>query len=456
MNLSIYTSEFKRSLQIAYPIIIGQLGHILVGFADNLMVGQLGSGQLAAISLANGFIFIFLSLGIGFSFAITTLTAEANGAKSDSKLKAVFKHGFVLTLISGIVISAVLYFVKPLLYIIDQPKEVVNLVDNYYNIVSFSMIPVMLFQGLKQFCDGLAFTKYAMKATIIGNIVNVFFNYILINGLLGFPKLGIDGAAYGTLISRFVMFGIMLYFMLERPQLKKFTTNINFLKLDNSVFLKIFKIGYPTALQMWFEVNLFVSGIFLSGILGKNPQAANQIALNLISITFMLVTGLGITATIRVAEQKALKAYTELRRIAISLFLLMTLITVGFTIIFLVFRNILPIFYVYKIDILDKTEVMEIASTLLIVAGFFQLSDGIQVVVLGALRGLQDVFVPMIITFISYWVIGFPCSYFLGIHTELKSTGIWLGLLLALVSSSLLLSLRFNYLSKKLIKQQSI
>jgi MATE family multidrug resistance protein len=217
---------------------------------------------------------------------------------------------------------------------------------------------------------------------------------------------------------------------------------------------KVISLGYPSAMQMFFEVAIFTAAIWLSGLLGKNPQAANQIALNLSSMTFMVAMGLSVASMIRVGNQKGLLQYFELRRIAFSIFLLTAIMSVCFGIIFFMFHNQLPKLYVDFNDVenlIDNTEVVSIASKLMIAAAIFQVSDGIQVVVLGALRGLQDVKIPTIITFISYWIIGFPISYFLGKEEAYGSFGIWLGLLAGLTVAAILLFIRFNYLTKKLI-----
>lgn len=429
---------------------LGQLGHVLVGLADNLMVGKLGPAALASVSLANGLTFVFLSLGIGFSFAITPLIAEADGEKNITRGKAIFQHGIFITIILGFIICLMMLLSQSGMHYMKQPEEVVSLAKPYYQIIAFSMIPLMIFQGFKQFADGLSLTKYAMQATILANLINVFFNYVLIYGKLGFPALGVEGSAVGTLASRFIMVAFMIYIVRTRKEFAPFVEKFSFSNIKKTILRKIYRLGYPTALQMWFEVTLFASGIFLAGILGTNAQAANQIALNLASMTFMIAVGLGVTATVRVGNQKGLKNYKELRRIGISIFLLMIIIDVLFALGFIMLKDILPTFY---ID--NNHEVISTAAVLIIIAGFFQLSDGIQVVVLGALRGLQDVKIPMGITFISYWVIGFPICYFLALHTSLKSEGIWIGLLVALTASATMLYLRFNKLTKKLIIEKN-
>jgi MATE family multidrug resistance protein len=217
---------------------------------------------------------------------------------------------------------------------------------------------------------------------------------------------------------------------------------------------KVFNLGFPSALQMFFEVAIFTAAIWLSGVLGKNPQAANQIALNLSSMTFMVAMGFGVAAMVRVGNQKGLKRFDELRRIAFSIFLLSTILAVIFAILFFIFHQSLPSLYLNydnPIEALDNLEVASTAATLLLIAAVFQISDTIQVVTLGALRGMQDVKLPTLITFVAYWVVGFPVMYYLGLHTSYGSAGIWIGLLAGLTVSGVLLSWRFHVLSKELI-----
>ncbi len=454
-----YTKEFKYNLKLAAPVILGMLGHTFVGLIDNIMVGQLGTAELAAVSLGNSFMFIAMSIGIGFSTVITPLVAEADGENNFASGKSSFKHGLFLCTTLGVVLFFAILAAKPLMYLMKQPKEVVELAIPYLDLVAFSLIPLVVFQAFKQFSEGLSMTKYPMYATLVANIVNVVLNYLFIFGKFGFPELGIVGAAFGTMVSRFVMLLYLWIILKNKEKSRKYVTAIKFFTLENDMLKKIISIGLPSALQMFFEVAIFTAAIWLSGILGKNSQAANQIALNLSSMTFMVAMGISVAAMVRVGNQKGLKQFTELRRIAFSLFLLTVFIDIIFALFFIVGNEFLPKIYLDSDDVMnfaDNTEVITIAAKLLLIAALFQLSDGIQVVVLGALRGLQDVKIPALITFIAYWVVGFPVSYYLGLHTSYGNSGIWIGLLAGLSTSAILLSLRFNYLSKKLIKKQTL
>ena len=454
LNFSQYTKEFKYNLTLAYPVIIGLLGHTFVQLVDNIMVGQLGTAELAAVSLGNSFFFVAMSLGIGFSTAITPLIAETDGANDVSSGRKVFIHGLMLCVFLGVLLSIAVWVSKPLLFQMGQPKEVVELAYPYLQWVGISLVPLIFFQGFKQFSEGLSHTRPAMYATLIGNIINIILNYFLIFGFWIFPKMGVEGAAIGSLFSRCSMLLFMALYVRFSPKFFDYVRSISFQKPQWNLFRKIIKLGFPSALQMFFEVLFFTAAIWLSGFLGKNPQAANQIALNLSSMTFMFAMGLGVTAMIRVGNQKGRKDFIRLREVAHSIFMLIFLFDILFCLLFLTLNELLPWIYLDGNNPLEFTnvkEVVQIASTLLIVSAFFQISDGLQAVVLGALRGLQDVNIPAWITFFSYGIFGFPIAYYLGLYTELAATGIWIGLLSGLTASSLLLFIRFRYLTNKLI-----
>ena len=435
------------------------LGHTVVALVDNIMVGQLGTAELAAVSLGNSFMFIAMSLGIGFSTAITPLIAEADSEGNFEKGKSSFKHGLFLCIILSIAHFAMVFIAKPLMYAMKQPKEVVDLAMPYLNLVAASLIPLIIFQAFKQFSDGLSLTRYPMYATIAANIANVVLNYIFIFGKFGAPELGIVGAAIGTLVSRVIMVAYLWYRLSQHHKSRDYVLNIRLFTLTKSMLKKLINLGFPSAMQMFFEVAIFTAAIWLSGILGKNPQAANQIALNLASMTFMVAMGFSVTAMIRVGNQKGLQRFKELRRIALSIFLLTTLLAVVFAILLMLFNTMLPELYLDLNDpneFADNFEVISIASKLLLIAAVFQISDALQVVVLGALRGMQDVTIPMVITFIAYWIIGFPVSFYLSMYTDYASSGIWIGLLVGLTASAIMLFWRFNYLSKKLIPEEGL
>jgi MATE family multidrug resistance protein len=447
MNLQPYTKEFGKNAKLAYPIVLGQVAHMLVALADNIMVGDLGAEQLAAVSLGNTLVFIAMSVGIGFSFAITPLVAAADADSKPDKVKSLLSNGLMLCTVNGILLCLLLFLSEPILYMMDQPESVVDLAIPYMRWVSFSIIPLMIFQAFKQFSDGLSRTETPMYVAIIANVINIFVNYLFIYGKFGFPELQVEGAAIGTFISR-VLMAILLFGLLSRKrELQQYFHGL--FNWSGQVIRKLLNLGFPTALQMFFEVSLFTAAIFLSGVLGTQYQAANQIALNLSSLTFMFGVGLGVAATIRVANQFGIGKYDELKRIARSLFLMTLIMEVFFALCFIALHQYLPYIYI------DDLEVIELAAQLLLIAALFQISDGFQVVILGALRGLHDVWIPSWICFVSYWIFGLPVSYYLGTETDLKLNGIWIGLLIGLTISSILMYARFRHLTNKHAAQAS-
>jgi len=454
--LTAYTKEFDYNLKLAIPVITALLGHTFVQLVDNIMVGQLGTASLAAISLGNSFFWVAMSIGIGFSTAITPLIAETDGQGNTAKGRKVLIHGLLSCTFLGIILSISVLLTQPLLYEMGQPEQVVDFAYKYLFWVGISLVPLLIFQAFKQFSDGLSYTKPSMYASLLANIFNVILNYMLIFGNWGAPAMGIEGAAIGTLISRVLALFFMISYLFIDKKFSPYLRNITRRGLDKLLFIKIFKLGFPSAAIMFFEVTFFTCAVWLSGLLGKNPQAANQIALNLSTVTFMFAMGFGVAAMIRVGNQKGRKNYMELRRVALSMFLLIFLFDIIFCALFLVFNDQLPWLYLdleSSSNVSDIYQVVSLSASLLIISGFFQISDGLQAVVLGALRGLQDVNIPALIAFFSYGLIGLPISYILGIKLEYGVMGIWIGLLSGLTTSSILLFLRFQYLTKKLINK---
>lgn len=455
MNLDKYTREFGYNFKLAYPIIMAMLGHTIVGIIDNIMVGKIGATELAAASLANSFVFIALSVGVGFSTAITPLIASADTENDVVKGRKVFINGVFLCTVLGVLLFCILFFLKHFIDLMNQPLEVTEMAKPFLDIVALSLIPLVIYQGFKQFSDGKSQTKYAMYATIIANVVNLLFNYLLIYGVWIFPEMGMMGAAYGTLISRIVMLLYFVFVMSQQSIFKPYLQKISFKEISFRTSRFIASIGIPSSMQSLFEVALFTGAVWISGMIGTTSQAANQIALSMASMTFMFASGLSVAGMIRVGNQRGLKDYVKMETVAKSIMLMTLILYSGFALFFVVFHNYIPLLFLDNNDpnqVLINEEVVEMAGKLLLIAAIFQISDGIQVTALGALRGIQDVNIPMVITFISYWIIGFPLCIYLGLYTNLKAEGIWYGLLAGLTGAAIFSYLRFHYMAKKYIK----
>ena len=424
---------------------LSHLGQVTVQVADNMMVGHLGKEPLAGASFANSIFVIFLVMGIGMSFAITPLTAQADGKNNIPKLTEILKHGFLVNIIYGILLTGVLLSITDVLWYFNQPEIVVKLAIPYLGIIAVSLVPFMAYQAFRQFAEGLGFTKQSMYITITGNVLNIILNYIFIFGKLGFEPMGLYGAGLATMISRVLMAIMMISFVYFNKRFTKYWDAFNFSNLSKSLIKENLKLGFPMSFQFIFEVSTFSLAAIMIGWLGTGPLAAHQIAINMASISYMIALGLSSAATIRVGNQLGQKNYKTLREAALTSYIMAIAFMAVTGLLFILFKNQLPRLYI------NDPEVISQAAILLIVAGLFQLSDGIQVIGLGALRGMSDVKIPTIITLIAYWIIGLPLGYVFGFILDLGALGVWYGLLAGLTIAAVLLFVRFNNLSKKLI-----
>lgn len=438
----------KETLKLALPVMLTQLGQVSVNLFDNIIVGNLlGSNALAAVSLGNALFFSMFIFGLGISFAIPPLVSEAHSQNDHSRINSVFRHGFVLNIAVGFVLMVLLLLFRPLLYHLDQPKEIIPDTTTFLTVMAFSIIPFMMFQTMREVSEGLGFTIGVTKATIIANVINVALNYVFIKGMFGFPAMGVKGSALATLVARVFMVVFLFFVMLNhnttRRYIKDFSLKISL--FTQSMFSKMLKLGLPTALQMFFEVTAFAGAAFICGLVSAKDIASHQIALSMASFTFNLCVGFSVASTVMVGRKFGERNFIELRAIGINNLKLTFIFMAICGLIFIIGREILPTYFTKKED----TEVIQLASKLLIIAALFQLSDGIQVTTLGILRGIQDVKIPSYITFISYWVITIPLGYFLCVTLNMGALGMWIALGLGLTISAILLVSRFLKLSNK-------
>lgn len=459
--------HLNRNLKLAIPVMITQAGQVMVNLVDNIMVGglggqydyivdeQLGKTALGAVSLGNAVFITTLVVAFGFSFAISPLVAAADAKRDKVEVSKIFTNGLVLNLTLAILLFLVLEFIHPILYHLGQPKDVVEMAIPFLSIMAWSLIPIMIFQSFRQFSEGLSLTIPVTIATILGNVVNIFLNYGLIYGNWGFPRLEVTGAGWGTFVSRISMVIFLVIVLFSYKKTKTYLQIVRFKKINVRISKRILKLGIPTAFSSFFEVSAFSGAAFICGYAltqdtagleaAKVNLAAHQIAISLASTTFMMCMGLSVAATVRVGNQLGIKNYKLLREAGFSSILMAVIFMLICGIFIVLFRYQLPLIY------LNNEEVVQLAATLLVIAALFQLSDGIQLVTLGALRGMQDVFVPSVITFIAYWIIALPLGALLAIYFKLQALGMWIGLLFGLSISAILLLLRFHKQSKKLI-----
>lgn len=445
----------KRLFQLALPVMITQVGQVSVQLFDNIMVGKLlGADALASVSLANGVFFSVFVLALGFSLAIPPLVAEAQSQNDHNTINRIFRHGFVLNMTIGLALVIIMLFALPLLYHLNQPEKIIPDTESYLRITIISILPFMVFQTMREVSEGLSFTIGVTKATLIANFINIVLNYVFIKGLFGITPMGVDGSAYASFIARVFMVVFLFFVMKKHPTTKRYMDDFSLkAKLfQKKMFEKLIRLGVPTALQMFFEVTAFAAAAFICGLVSAKDIASHQIALSMASFTFNLCIGFSIATTIMAGNRFGEKNYVELRNVGINnlkiVFIFMTLCGI----IFIAGRNILPTFFTQKEDV----EVIILASKLLIIAALFQLSDGLQILALGVLRGMQDVKIPSIITFVAYWIITIPLGYYLCVTREMGAYGMWIALGIGLTISASLLIRRFLKLSNSKIKNKII
>lgn len=422
---------------------ISMLGQVMTGVADSVMIGWTGAVPLAASSLANSFFGVLLFFGIGVSLAITPLVAEASGAEDHQRITDTLRHGLAINLVTGILLVTIVLIGLPVLHAIGQETEVVDQAIPYLLIIAYSLVPTMIFQTFRQFAEGLHRTRMAMAVMIVSNLLNVLLNYLLIYGIWIFPALGLLGAGYATLIARVVMAIWMGLYIHYGAGFKLYRGGLRIGNYSRSHLDRLLHLAIPAGAQFIFEAAAFGFSGIMMGWLGADTLAAHQIALNLATISYMTTSGLGAAATIRVGTFLGRRDQPSVRRAGYTLIGLGAGLMFVWAVAFITGRNFLPGLYI------NDPDVLAIAAPLMIIAGFFQLSDGMQVVCAGALRGLQDVKVPSLLIFMAYWVLALPSGYLLAFQLDWGAVGIWLGLLLGLTLTATAMVIRFNRLSRQ-------
>lgn len=443
----VYTKPF---LKLALPVMLTQVGQVSVNLFDNIIVGKLlGAQALASVSLGNSVFFSIFVFALGFSLAIPPLVSEAHSRNDHNTINAVFRHGFIINMTIGLILMILLLLAMPLLYHMDQPPEVIPDTIAFLTIMTLSIVPFMAFQTLREVSEGLSFTIGVTKATIFANIINIVLNYIFIKGLFGSPEMGVRGSALASLIARVFMMVFLYYILLKQPGTRRYIKHFS-LKVagfSRDMFSKMLKIGFPTSLQMFFEVTAFAGAAFICGLISANDIASHQIALSMASFTFNLSIGFSVASTVMIGRRQGERDFLGLQKVGINNLKIVFIFMAFCGLFFILGRHILPTFFTKKEDV----EVILLASKLLIIAALFQLSDGVQVVALGILRGIQDVKIPSFITFIAYWIITIPLGYYLCVILKMGAWGMWIALGLGLTISAIFLVIRFMKLSKQKI-----
>lgn len=436
--------DIIETIKLSYPIIIAQLGVILMGVTDNLMVGRfLGAVPLGAAGLANSLSFLMTSIGVGGLGVVGSLIAQSKGQRNDTEIGRLFRAGLYVALILSVVLGIVSALTASFLEYFGQTAEVTRLSKPFIYILSVSTLPLLLFVAARQLADGLSFTRVAMFVTVSALIVNALFNWLLINGIWIFPKMGLNGSATATLLARIFMATAILWYLLKNRRFQVYVEAAKTLDVSD-LTRKILRLGIPVGFQFFFEIAAFSLAVVMIGWLGEKQLAAHQIAISMASTTYMMATGIAAAGAIRVGRAFGEGSLAQVRRAGTAALVVVAVFMGFWFAIFLTANQFLVSLY---LD--NNPEVTRIASILMIYAAFFQLSDGVQVTALGALRGITDVNVPTIITLIAYWVIALPLSYWLAFAYQMDIAGVWLALSAGLTFSALFLTVRFYHLASR-------
>lgn len=431
-------SEANSTIRLALPIIIGELAQMALHIIDAAMVGAISYKHLAAAALVLNTMNIPFVIGIGMTISVSQMVSMAHGRRDTQQVSHYLFNGFILCAITALLISALLLLGKPILYHLKQDPEVVELAIPFMELMGISIIPMLFFMTLKQFTDGLEFTRTAMLLSLSGMPINILLNWLLIYGNLGFPRLELLGAGWATLITRSLLFLVLAIVILSHKTFWRYVAVRKkqwVLKLQT--IRELLHIGIPSSLQIGMEAGAFaVSGIII-GTLGAVSQAAHQIALSCASFTFMVSMGLSQAGSIRVSNAYGRGDWHKIRLIGKSTLLTALFYGLFCAIVFALFRNQLPGFFN------KNAEVITLAATLLLYAAIFQISDSTQAIGAGLLRGIKDVKLPTLLVTIAYWVVGIPVGYFFAFHGGLGAAGMWLGFIAGLSLASGFLVWRF-------------
>lgn len=442
--------EANKTFKLALPIVFGEIAQMALGIIDTAMVGAVSYKHLAAAALVLSVMNIPFVLGIGITISISQLVSQAHGQRDGQLVSHLLYNGLWLCAITAVLIAFLLEGGQNVLFHLNQDPEVAALAVPYLRIMGWSVIPMTLFIALKQFTDGLEYTKTAMVLSLIALPLNALLNWLLIFGNWGVPRMELVGAGWGTLITRIIIFLALLGVILWHPLFRKYiAVRRKQWALKWSTIKELLHIGIPSSLQITMEAGAFAISGILVGTIGAVEQAAHQIALSIASVTFMVSLGLSQAGSIRTSNAFGRRNWNSISIIGRGTIYMAVAYGIFCALLFILFRNQLP--KVFN----DNQAVVQLSALLLLYAGVFQISDSTQAICAGLLRGIKDVKIPTLFVAIAYWVVGIPMGCLLAFYYGMGATGIWTGFIIGLTLSAIFLSLRFRKLTKKNLSSAS-
>ena len=435
-----FATELVKTLALAGPIMAGQVGQMLMGLVDTLMVGHVGTTSLAAAAFANCLMSVAFVFGIGILTSVGVLVSRAHGAGMDRHKRVILRSSLWLSVMVGVTLATVLTLALPGLSVFRQPEAILLPAKPFIAILSWSLVPALVFISSKTFCEAVSRPLVPALIMYLGVALNVFLNWVLIFGNLGAPALGLVGAGWATLISRvFTMLGTLLFCV--------HVTGIGYsvllpVSLSRSTIHSLLRLGLPVGVQYLSEVGAFAFAAILMGWLGTAALAAHQIAITCAATTFMFPLGIAQAVGVRIGQAVGAGTEALVRTIGFGGLLLSALIMLVSALVYAILGN--AIANAFNSD----SAVVALTSNLLLVAGLFQIADGVQVTAMGGLRGLADVRVPMILAFVYYWLCAIPIGYVAAFVYGAGALGIWAGLATGLFIAAITLTGRFWLLTR--------
>lgn len=434
--------HLRRTLVLGLPLVGSQLAQILIGLTDTLMLGRYSVPALAASTISTSFFFALFVLGSGFAVACMPMAASALGQDDEVRVRRIARMGLWLSLATGVIMAPLMIFSEPILLALGQQDTVAADAQSYLRVAGWGMIPALLTATFRSHLSALERTRIVLIATLVAAGLNIVLNWLLIFGNMGFPEMGLRGAALASVAVHVLTTLVLTLYATRGPDMARFDLLRNIHRPDWPAFGEIFRLGWPIGLTHVSESGLFTGSALMMGWLGTVPLAAHGVAIQIAALTFMVHMGLSSAATVRVGRAWGMGDGGALRRAAIAAGILSG-IAVGLSLVlYLGFGEWIVSNFVDPTDP-DAAAILTLGAHLLVLAALFQLVDAGQVMALGFLRGVQDTRRPMIYAIVSYWVLGIPASYVLGFPLGLGPDGIWLGLVVGLAAATLALMARF-------------
>lgn len=434
--------EARATLHLAIPITIGQVGQMLMGVTDSVMIGRTGTVPLAASAFGVGIFNVFFIIGVGLLTPVAIFASRSRGAGRHDEAGEYLRHGLLLALVSGVAEVALIFWMGIHLEWFHQPREVLAAVNPFFFLIGTSLVPVLAYLALRQFAESMGRPWVPMLIILGGVVLNVALNWVFIYGHLGAPRLGLTGAGISTLISRTLGSAVIFAWLRMDPKMRSAWPRRWFAPVSGERLRRMLGVGLPASGSLLFEGGAFAAATVMMGWLGAVPLAAHQIALSCAAMTFMVALGLSMAVGMRTSAAVGAGEHARLRPIWLGGTLMGAAVSAAVTVVFLVYGRAIASCFI------GDREVVGAASLLLAVAAVFQIFDGAQVINSAALRGLTDVKVPAAITFVAYWVIALPLGYLLGVRGSFGPSGIWVGLAAGLAAAALMLGGRFVRLTR--------